>query len=75
MNEIKIGVFGATGKTGKHVVNEALKRGYKIQALVRNPNKIEIENTNLTLIKGAFTVEAVMNNSLYETYPFVVLKK
>lgn len=39
----KILVVGATGSIGQHVVEEALKRGYQVRALVRNPNKARFD--------------------------------
>ena len=32
-------VFGANGNVGGHFVNQALDKGYKIKAFVRNPEK------------------------------------
>ena len=52
---MKITVFGATGKTGKEVVKQALELGYEIKAFVRNPDKMDISNDKLTLIKGDVT--------------------
>ncbi|WP_026753065.1 NAD(P)H-binding protein [Sediminibacter sp. Hel_I_10] len=54
MNSITIGVLGATGLTGRHVVNYALEQGYNVQALVRNPSKIKIKNDKLKIVKGDF---------------------
>jgi putative NADH-flavin reductase len=31
-------VLGGTGRTGMHVLNEAVRRGHRVRALVRNPN-------------------------------------
>jgi short subunit dehydrogenase-like uncharacterized protein len=46
-------VFGATGRTGQHFIRIALNEGHNVVALVRNPQKIDIQNPNLKLIKGA----------------------
>jgi putative NADH-flavin reductase len=35
----KITVLGATGPTGRHIVAQALSRGYDVTALVRSPEK------------------------------------
>lgn len=40
----KILVVGATGSIGQHVVEEALKQGYQVRALVRNPNKARFDD-------------------------------
>ena len=52
---MKITVFGATGKTGKEVVKQALELGYEVKAFVRNPEKMDITNEKLTLVKGDVT--------------------
>lgn len=49
-----IAVFGATGKTGLHVLRHALQRGYKVRALARRPEHLTIEDDRLTVIKGDF---------------------
>ncbi|MDW4500237.1 NAD(P)H-binding protein [Sulfitobacter sp. D35] len=49
-----IAVFGATGKTGRHVVRHALDRGYKVRALARRPEQLAIPDERLTVIKGDF---------------------
>ena len=54
MKSITIGVFGATGQTGRNVVSHALKQGFKVQALVRDPSKVQLDDANLTLFKGDF---------------------
>ena len=52
---MKITVFGATGATGKKVVEQALELGYEVNAFVRNPEKMDIINEKLTLITGDVT--------------------
>lgn len=52
---MKITVFGATGATGKKVVEQALELGYEVNAFVRNPEKMDITNEKLTLITGDVT--------------------
>ncbi len=54
-----VALVGATGRTGKCVLEGALKRGWKVRALARNPDKLEAAN-DLTVIKGSITdLEAV----------------
>ncbi len=38
---MKILVLGATGRTGKHIIDAALKRGHQISAIARNPEKLK----------------------------------
>lgn len=36
-------VFGATGRTGKEVVKQALDKGHRVTAIVRTPEKLNIQ--------------------------------
>ena len=49
---LDIVVYGATGKIGLHVVNEALDRGHRVTAVSRNPAKVELQHDNLYVVKG-----------------------
>ncbi len=49
---MKITVFGATGRTGRPLVRQALDEGYEVRAFVRDPSKVEIEHENLELVRG-----------------------
>lgn len=48
---MQIALFGATGGTGRQVLDQALAQGYRIRALVRDPTKLA-ERDGLTLIQG-----------------------
>lgn len=50
-------LFGASGRTGELFVEEALKRGHRITALVRKPESMKAR-PNLTLVKGTPCEEA-----------------
>jgi uncharacterized protein YbjT (DUF2867 family) len=45
---MKILLLGATGRTGKYIIEEAIKRGYKISAIARNPEKLKDYNIDIT---------------------------
>ena len=49
---MKIAVIGASGFVGSAVLKEALNRGHEVTAIVRNPEKITIENKNLKKVKA-----------------------
>ena len=57
-------VFGATGRTGNHFVSIALQEGHHVIAFVRNPEKMNIQNPDLKLIKGSITNYAAMDELL-----------
>lgn len=48
----KMALFGASGRTGKIVLEKALKNGYQVRALVRNPDKLSFAHPSLTVIQG-----------------------
>jgi putative NADH-flavin reductase len=50
MKEILI--IGASGFVGSSILKEAINRGYKVKAVVRNPEKITLKNDNLTTEKA-----------------------
>lgn len=45
-------VYGATGKIGSLVVEEALERGHHVTAVSRNPAQIEKVHENLSVVRG-----------------------
>ena len=45
-------MFGASGRTGKMVVEQALEKGYRVTAIVRNPEKLPIRHTDLEIVRG-----------------------
>jgi putative NADH-flavin reductase len=49
---MKVVVFGASGGTGRHIVDQALEAGYEVTAFVRSPEKLGIEYGNLTVFQG-----------------------
>ena len=60
-----IALLGSTGNTGKEFLPLALKGGYKVRALVRDPKKISLEDNNLSLIQGDFEDEEALTNVLH----------
>ena len=47
--------IGASGFVGSAILREALNRGHRVTAVVPNPEKITIENPNLTVVKADAT--------------------
>lgn len=45
-------VFGASGRTGYHVVEQALERGHDVTAFVRSASKLSLSDDRLTVIEG-----------------------
>jgi len=57
---MKLLLLGASGRTGQHLVQQALSAGHQVTALVRNPQKLEVTHESLTVLQGDVTdAEAV----------------
>jgi putative NADH-flavin reductase len=50
--DMKITVFGSTGKAGLELIRQALKNDFIVVAFARNPSKIDIKHQNHKTIKG-----------------------
>ncbi len=59
---MKLFVIGATGRTGRQIVEQALARGHHVTAFVRSPESITSKNERLTVLKG----NAMDENQLFD---------
>ncbi len=49
---MKLAIFGATGRTGKPLVEQALQAGYEVVALARTSVKLAMQHPKLTNVQG-----------------------
>lgn len=49
---MKLTIFGATGRTGQLLVQQALEAGHDLTVYVRNPGAINFQNNHLTVVQG-----------------------
>ena len=49
---MKILILGATGRTGRLIVEEALKQGYELNVLVRDKNQISFSSKSIKVYQG-----------------------
>lgn len=49
---MKVVVFGATGRTGRRVVERALDNGHHVTGIARTPSKLELTHESLYLEQG-----------------------
>jgi putative NADH-flavin reductase len=49
---MRVTVFGATGRTGKHVVEQALAAGHEVVAFARTPSKLGMQHERLRVVQG-----------------------
>ena len=45
-------LFGATGRTGRYTLVQALDRGHRVTAFVRDESKVDVRHPQLTLFQG-----------------------
>lgn len=55
MSSLNLIVFGATGTTGRLIVERALWMGHRVTAFVRTPSKVELRHERLTIVQGDAT--------------------
>ena len=61
---MKLTVFGATGSTGKQLVEQALAAGHEVVAFVRDPSKLPIRHERLTIVQGELTDSAAVERAV-----------
>ncbi len=61
---MQIVIFGATGRTGLHLVQQALDTGHKVTAFVRTPSKMTIKHERLHLVQGDVYDENVVAQAI-----------
>lgn len=49
---MRLFILGATGGTGRALIDQALKRGHQVTAFVRSPQKLGAPRTGLTVVRG-----------------------
>ena len=60
---MKIAVFGGTGRTGKHLIEQALAAGHQVTALARTPAKLP-SHERLTIIQGDIQDRAAVEKTV-----------
>ncbi len=49
---MKLAILGATGKTGRHLLEQALAQGHAVTVLARNPDKLALRDDRLNIVQG-----------------------
>ncbi len=57
-------VLGATGRTGRLVVEQALATGHNVTALVRSPEKLTTDHSSLRVVTGQATDTSAVSRAL-----------
>jgi putative NADH-flavin reductase len=56
--------MGASGRTGRQLVDQGLERGYVITALVRAPDRLAMKHERLRVVTGGATDPAAVDEAL-----------
>jgi nucleoside-diphosphate-sugar epimerase len=72
---MRLTIFGATGQTGKHIVEQALEAGDEVIAFARNPAKITQIHERLTVIQGDATDPAAVERAIHGTDAVICVLK
>ncbi len=51
-------IAGATGKTGRQLVAQALERGHAVTAIARRPEAVDMKHERLKVLRGSFDDQA-----------------
>jgi len=68
---MKLFVIGATGRTGREIVEQALARGHRVTAFVRSPESINLQDERLTVIEGSALEEDQLANTMQNHDAFI----
>jgi uncharacterized protein YbjT (DUF2867 family) len=60
----KLVIFGATGKTGRLLVEQALDSGDEVVAYARNPGKLDVKSDHLRIVGGELADEEKLESAL-----------
>src|ERR1700694_739519 len=61
---MQITILGSTGQVGKVVINEALKLGYQVKVLARDPEKLGELKEKVEIVKGDLLDELSVGKAL-----------
>ncbi|MCU0492147.1 MAG: SDR family oxidoreductase [Chloroflexaceae bacterium] len=61
---MKLTIFGATGRTGKPLVQQALAAGHEVTAFVRDPAKLGLAHERLHVVQGDVRDSAAVERAI-----------
>jgi putative NADH-flavin reductase len=61
---MKLFVIGATGRTGREIVEQALARGHDVTAFVRSPETVTLRHERLGVLKGIVMDENQLSEAM-----------
>ncbi len=61
---MKLTIFGASGRTGRPLVEQALSEGHEVTAFVRDPAKMKLNHERLMPVKGDVKDRAAVDEAI-----------
>ena len=61
---MKLTIFGATGRTGQHLLRQALQAGHQVTVLVRDPAKLAASDARVRVVKGSLQDAACVDQAV-----------
>lgn len=61
---MKLTIFGATGRTGQHLVEQALARGHEVTAFTRSPQKLAAYRDRVQIVEGDVQESAAVERAV-----------
>lgn len=61
---LRLLIIGATGGTGRHLVEQALPAGHEVTALARDPAKLELQHPKLRVVQGDVLQPASLESAM-----------
>lgn len=61
---MKLTIFGASGRTGRPLVEQALSEGHEVTAFVRDPAKMKLNHERLMTVKGDVKDHAAVDEAI-----------
>lgn len=62
--KMRVTIFGATGRTGQHLVEQALAAGHDVTILARDPSKVKIAHEHLHVLQGNVQDAALVDRAV-----------
>lgn len=59
-----VAIFGGSGKTGRHVVEQALAAGHRVAVLARTPSKLDMAHERLRVVEGDIQDPAAVSSTI-----------
>lgn len=61
---MKLTIFGATGRAGQHLVEQALARGHQVTAFARSPQKLAAYRDRIQIVEGVVQDPAAVERAV-----------